>query len=365
LKASLTKSYPAKGKTPAGSIVSSKQGSTVSVSVPFKGAGGELQSLVTGYAGVPVTTVTAVKGTTCPTDCRYKVLTQLPIANSTSLQRQFTKEFAASPARPGVQPQYVQPVIGSTTCTGHCYYIRSSILNGAQQASFTSALKKAYPSSSTRVLTYTSVGGTVASSTKQNAFIAVAVAAIFILSYITFAFRHMPHPTRYGAAAIIAMLHDVLVVVGIFSILGKVLHVEVDSTFITALLTIIGFSVHDTIVIFDRIRENVSRRTGEGFEAIVNHSVLQSFVRSINTSFTVVLTLGAIFLFSGESIRYFVLAMLIGIISGTYSSIFNASPVLVVWQTGEWRKLFGRDPNPTEGSLPGPAPRRRGLTGTA
>ncbi len=246
----------------------------------------------------------------------------------------------------GTTVSFVQPVLG-TSCPTDCrYIIRSKILKQSQVVSFERALAKAYPATAGhkvgKVLTNESVSGTVASSTTQNAVEAVLFAAIAILLYITFAFRKMPHPFRYGTAAIIAMLHDVLVVVGIFSILGKVLNVEIDATFVTAMLTIIGFSVHDTIVIFDRIRENVSRRTGEPFEAVVNHSVLQSFVRSINTSFTVVLTLGAIFLFSGESIRYFVLAMLIGIISGTYSSIFNASPILVVWQTGELRRRFGR-----------------------
>ena len=116
----------------------------------------------------------------------------------------------------------------------------------------------------------------------------------------------------------------------------------VDASFLTAMLTIIGFSVHDTIVIFDRIRENLARRTGENFASVVNNSILQSLVRSINTSFTVVLTLLAIFLFTGESIRFFVLAMLIGVISGTYSSIFNASQILVVWNNHEIRRFLHR-----------------------
>lgn len=246
----------------------------------------------------------------------------------------------------GTTVSFVQPVLG-TKCPTNCrYFIRSKSLTVKQTNRFGKELSKKYPRS--RVLSNTTVGGTVASSTTQNAIEAVIAAAVAILLYITFAFRKMTHPLRYGTAAVIAMLHDVLVVVGIFAILGKVLNVEIDATFVTAMLTIIGFSVHDTIVIFDRIRENVTRRTGEPFEAVVNHSVLQSFVRSINTSFTVVLTLGAIFLFSGESIRYFVLAMLIGIISGTYSSIFNASPILVVWQTGELKRLFGRTVTPEE-----------------
>jgi preprotein translocase subunit SecF len=251
--------------------------------------------------------------------------------------------------RIGAPPEFVQPVLG-THCPTDCrYFIRSKLLSQKQQSIFTKELKTQYPGNKTQVLDIKQVSGTVASDTTKNAFIAVAAASVAILLYITFAFRRMSHPFRYGTAAIAAMLHDVLVVTGIFSILGATLNVEIDATFVTAMLTIIGFSVHDTIVIFDRIRENVSRHIGEPFEEIVNHSLLQTFVRSINTSFTVVLTLGAIFLFSGESIRYFVLAMLIGIISGTYSSIFNASPILVVWHNGELKRLFSRGARAGEG----------------
>lgn len=243
----------------------------------------------------------------------------------------------------GTSVEFVQPVLG-TTCPSNCRYIvRSKLLTQKQQKLVRAKIRAAYSTAKPPVVpSINNVSGTVASDTKQNAIEAVIAASVAILLYITFAFRKMSHPFRFGVAAIGAMLHDVLVVTGIFSILGAVLNVEVDATFVTAMLTIIGFSVHDTIVIFDRIRENVSRRTGEDFEAVVNHSLLQTFVRSINTSFTVVLTLGAVFLFSGESIRYFVLAMLIGIISGTYSSIFNASPILVVWHNRELPKIFGR-----------------------
>jgi len=132
-------------------------------------------------------------------------------------------------------------------------------------------------------------------------------------------------------SAVIALLHDVLVVVGIFSILGN-WSVEIDALFVTALLTIIGFSVHDTIVVFDRIRENLSKMERASFESVVNESVIQTFVRSLNTSVTVLLALLAILLFGGETIRWFVLALFIGIASGTYSSIFNAAPILVVWE---------------------------------
>jgi preprotein translocase subunit SecF len=125
-----------------------------------------------------------------------------------------------------------------------------------------------------------------------------------------------------------------VVVVGIFAVLGTLFGVEIDALFVTAMLTVIGFSVHDTIVVFDRVRENRARHAGEPFDRIVNHSVLQTFGRSINTSLTVVLTLLALLLFGGSAIRFFVLALLLGIVSGTYSSIFNASPILVTWH--EW-----------------------------
>ena len=138
------------------------------------------------------------------------------------------------------------------------------------------------------------------------------------------------------------MLHDILVVFGVFSILGWVRGTEIDSLFVTAVLTIIGFSVHDTIVVFDRIRENLAKRSDPTFEGVVNYSLAQTIVRSLNTSMTVTFTLLALYLFGGESTQEFVLALLIGVISGTYSSIFNASQILVSWETGEIQGLWHR-----------------------
>jgi preprotein translocase SecF subunit len=193
------------------------------------------------------------------------------------------------------------------------------------------------------VLDNATVSASVASETTRNAFLAVLAAAAFILLYISFAFRKVTRPWRYGACAIIALLHDVLVVLGVFSILGWTLHVQVDALFITALLTVVGFSVHDTIVVFDRIRENMTRRTSETFEQVVNASLVQTMARSLNTSLTVLFTLSALTLFGGTTIRVFSLALLIGILSGTYSSIFNASMLLVMWERGEFVfKFFTR-----------------------
>jgi preprotein translocase subunit SecF len=160
------------------------------------------------------------------------------------------------------------------------------------------------------------------------------LSSIGILGWITLRFRDV----KFGVTALVALLHDVIVVLGIFAMLGTFFAVKVDGLFVTAMLTVIGFSVHDTIVVFDRIRENRARHAGEPFAEVVNHSILQTFGRSITTSFTVVLTLTTLILFGGSATQEFVLALLIGIISGTYSSIFNASPLLVVWQEWEDRR---------------------------
>ena len=193
---------------------------------------------------------------------------------------------------------------------------------------------------------FESVGPAVGAEVTQTALKAVLAASAGILLYIAFAFRQMPKPLRYGACAIIAMLHDVLVVTGTAAIFGYFLGWQVDVLFLTALLTVISFSVHDTIVVFDRIRENLTKYRGEPFETIVNRSIVQTLDRSINTQLTVMFTLLALALFGGATIRHFVATLLVGVFSGTYSSIFNASPLLVVWENGEigqfFRRLFGR-----------------------
>ncbi len=188
-----------------------------------------------------------------------------------------------------------------------------------------------------QVVSNSLVGPSVAGETTLMAFLAVVAASVLILLYVWFSFRKVPKSWRYGTCAIIALLHDVLVVLGVFSILGVLFSIQVDALFITGLLTVIGFSVHDTIVVFDRIRENMQRRTIETFEEVVNASLIQTMARSLNTSLTVLLTLLALTLFTGvgTSIFSFTLTLLIGIFSGTYSSIFNASMLLVIWENGE------------------------------
>jgi preprotein translocase subunit SecF len=191
-------------------------------------------------------------------------------------------------------------------------------------------------------LRFETVGPAIGREVTQAAFVAVILAAVAILAFITFAFRKVPNPIRYGSCAIAAMIHDVLVAVGAFSIMGLVMGWEVDALFLSALLTVIGFSVQDTIVVFDRIRENTSRRRGEPFEVIANRSLLETVHRSLATQLNAIFVMVAILLFGGATLRQFIAVLLIGMVSGTYSSIFNAVPLLVVWEKGEWGRAFGR-----------------------
>lgn len=182
------------------------------------------------------------------------------------------------------------------------------------------------------------VGPTISGELTQKALVAVALSILAIVTYVTWAFRQVPRPASpwsFGICTIIALCHDVLVVVGIFAIGGHFFGWEVDLLFVTALLTVLGFSVHDTIVVFDRIRENL-KKLDLPFGETVNYSLVQTMGRSLNTSLTVVFVLLALLLFGGSSIKTFVVALLVGVVSGTYSSIFNAAPLLVVWQ--KWKK---------------------------
>lgn len=179
------------------------------------------------------------------------------------------------------------------------------------------------------------VGPVIGKELEKKAAIALILSCVMIILYIAFAFRKVPKPAssfRFGIAAIAALIHDVLLVVGAFAIFGHFFGVEIDTLFVTALLTIIGFSVHDTIVVFDRIRENLPKNLSKKFETVVDISITQTLARSLNTSLTVVFVLTALLLFGGVTIKWFVVALLIGIISGTYSSIFNASALLAWWE---------------------------------
>ena len=184
-----------------------------------------------------------------------------------------------------------------------------------------------------------SVSPAISQEVTRSATIAVVIASALILLFIVWSFRRVPQASRYGVCAIAAMLHDILVTMGIMSIMGILFGWEVDALFLTAMLTVIGFSVQDTIVVFDRIRENIPRRRGESFETVVNRSLLETIHRSLATQLNAIFVLIAILFFGGATVRQFVAVLLVGLLSGTYSSIFNAVPLLVVWET---RKLIGR-----------------------
>lgn len=215
------------------------------------------------------------------------------------------------------------------------YLIRTKPLNDAQRKEILSSAKKEF--GEITEMSHETIGPTIGAELLQKAIIALTIASLAIVLYIAWAFRSVPKPAsswRFGISAIVALLHDSFIVLGVFAILGKFLAVEIDAFFVTALLAIIGFSVHDTIVVFDRIRENLKNKVGTNFADTVNHSIMETLVRSLNTSITVVFVLLAVLLLGGASLRWFTVALLIGIIVGTYSSIFTASPLLVVWQ--EW-----------------------------
>jgi preprotein translocase subunit SecF len=260
-----------------------------------------------------------------------------------TLNTEAIRQIFAEQGFEGAQVQLSEVTVDGRTVPASLVRTKSLDPNTAenQQRQMRAALQEAYGPNA-RVESLNSVGATVSQESTRSAVIAVLGASLAILVYLTLAFRKAPHPVRYGVCAILAMLHDVLLVIGVAAILGYFTGLEVDALFLTALLTIISFSVHDTIVVFDRIRENLlKRRSGESFEEVVNHSIVQTMPRSLNTQLTSMFTLTALLLFGGSSIFNFVLILLIGLISGTFSSLFNAAQLLVVWENHEWRRWFG------------------------
>lgn len=202
------------------------------------------------------------------------------------------------------------------------------------------ALVKGKPEASVKELQFDSVGPSIGQELKSKSFNSTAIVFIAIILYISLAFRRVSKPIaswKYGVAAIIALIHDILFTLGVFSVLGHFYGVEINTPFIAAILTVLGYSVSDTIVVFDRIRENLPK-SQEDFENTVNRSVNQTLVRSINTSLSSILALTAVLFFGGSTIKDFALALIIGIFIGTYSSIFIASPALVVWDKLSHRK---------------------------
>ena len=222
------------------------------------------------------------------------------------------------------------------------FFIRTKELDEAEKSALTGGLEARLSPDGLTELSFDLVSPVVASETILNAIYAVIAAAVGIFIYVWWAFRNVPSPFRYGAAAIVALLHDTIIVIGIFAILGFLLEIEVGTMFLIALLTVIGYSVNDTIVVFDRIRENVTIYPNRELTEVVNLSISETIGRSLNTSLTLLMTLLALYLFGGSTIREFLLVLLIGVVAGTYSSIAVASQVLISWEYGDIPWLFGR-----------------------
>ncbi len=235
----------------------------------------------------------------------------------------------------------VDDILVQTTGEG-TLVARSSFLDDQTRAQIIDTMELHF-SDTVVVLRFDSVGPIIGQEVAGRAFLAVSVAAAIVVFYIAFAFRGVQNAFRYGICAIIAMVHDVLIVISITAIGSLVAGWQIDALYLTALLTVIGFSAQDTIVVFDRIRENSTIFRRLDYETLVNHSIVQTLERSINTQLmTVEFILLALVLFGGITLREFALVMLVGLISGTYSSIFIAAPSLVVWQKHEWRNWFRR-----------------------
>lgn len=230
----------------------------------------------------------------------------------------------------------IQPVSADT------YLIKTEVITQDQHAKIDEELKTIGDSQKFQELSFQTVGPTVSNDLKQKAIIAVILASLAIILYVAFAFRQVPRPAsswRFGIGAVLALVHDLAFVTGLWAILGHYFGYEIDSLFITGLLTIMGFSVHDTIVVFDRIRENLRKHPSLGFEENVNNSIIQTINRSLNTSLTVLIVLASLYFLGGDTLKHFILLLLIGITIGTYSSIFNASPILVSWQGWTMNRL--------------------------
>lgn len=235
----------------------------------------------------------------------------------------------------------VEDVLAQTTGE-NSILVRSSFMEEDMRTIILDSMKERFNQEVT-VLRFDSVGPTVGQEVATRAALAVGVAALAVVLYMTYAFRGVQHALRYGICAIIAMIHDVAIVISLGAIGGHFLGWQVDSLYLTALLTVIGFSVQDKIVVFDRVRENSNIFRRLDFEKLVNHSIVQTLQRSINTQLmTVEFMLLALALFGGVTLREFALILLVGLFSGTYSSIFIAAPILVVWEKKEWQTWFGR-----------------------
>ncbi len=268
----------------------------------------------------------AVFGLRLGIDFKGGTVTELQFANSVNVD-----QVKAIIEKQGIENAQVQPA------DNNGIIIRTPVQDKSAHDTLLSTLKSDVGEFTEK--RFESIGPVIGEQLTREAIYQLFFVSLGIVLYIAYAFRKVTRPVsswQFGIAAVVALLHDLAIVLGAFALLGHFFHVEVDSMFVTAMLTVLGFSVHDTIIVFDRIRENLRVYAGQSMDFVINHSVSQTLVRSLNTSLTVLLVLLSLLLFGGETIRYFVLTLFIGIIFGTYSSIFVASPILAYWQS--WRR---------------------------
>ncbi len=235
---------------------------------------------------------------------------------------------------------YTDAIVQQTQPTGN-YLIRTHVLDTQGKTELESELQAELGAFSGET-SFVNVAPLVAGETRQTAVIAVAIAAIGILAYVTWAFRRMPKPLHYGTCAIIALVHDALIALGVFSILGAIMGWQINLMFITGVLAVIGYSVNNTVVIFDRIRENLTKGVITDFETVVNNSLVETLGRSLNTSLTTLIVVLALLFFVGATIQNFVVVLIIGVIAGTFSSICIAPSLLIVWDNNEWGRFVPR-----------------------
>ena len=261
----------------------------------------------------------------------------IEFSSGSQLTLSFDNEVEVSELRQELRDLGHTSTIVQSTGSGDIL-IRTTILNTEEKEQLEADLISRFGALTEKG--FVKVDPITASQTANIAAIAIAVAAVGIMLYVTWAFRRMPKPFRYGTCAIIALLHDALIALGVFSILGGILGWEINLMFITGILAVIGYSVNNTVVIFDRIRENLYRSETSDFNAVVNSSLVESLTRSVNTSLTTIIVVLALLLFVGSTIQNFSVVLLIGIVAGTFSSLFIAPSLLVVWESGEWRRFI-------------------------
>ena len=256
------------------------------------------------------------------------------------LELRFQEPLDLQTVRATVSGQGFPEMTVQTVKDGRTLVIRTKPIDVATKKAIEAKLEEAF--GPLEELRFESVGPTVGRETTRAAVLAILASSVATLFFIAIAFRKVPNAFRYGVCAVSKMFHDVLFLLGVASILGLLANWEVDSLFLTAVVTVVGFSVQDVIVVFDRIRENIGRRRGEPYETVVNRSLLETLHRSLATQLNAIFVMIAIIFFGGVTIRHFMTTMLIGMVTGTYSSLFFAVPLLVVWEQGEIGRLFRR-----------------------